>query len=250
MAAWLSADWASRMPLAVNNWGGDNAGVDVTLTIPPSFERFWSTVKSNGYDVRFCGPDGTAARAFKRTSWDYATKTAVLELDAVPSKAGTLVLWLYWGNANAVDGATSPTISTPKTASLFFGVPAGPLIVARPEAPTATSARTLVAKASAEELLVWWDFRSRLMSARIPSAGSRGLEGIAFVTAIDAQNTSEASQAGMLDNGKTVVLGGVVGTWLKAGTSASAYSLICRVETSLGRVLEARGRLQVRNMEV
>lgn len=248
--SWYNASWRRRRPIAVNNAAGAASPQDVTLTIPVEDDLFWNNVLSTGYDVRFAGADGSTLVAYKRTSWTYASRAAVFELSALVVETGACAAWLYWHNPQATDGATTPTIASAKTGTVFLGQPRGFAVAVQPERPGATAPRQVFAKASADERWVWWDFRDQLHPAASPIAGSKAWEEIRTVSAVQVLDDAEAAQAGMVDTSKTRLLEGRVGTWLKGGTSGEDYVALCRVKTTLDRVLEARCRVRVRDVEV
>ncbi len=247
---WFKPEWSRRAAIAVNNIGGNTGTVDATVPIPVEYEDFWTRVLATGADIRVTQADGITPVAYKRATWTHASRQGSLELAAVQAKNGTLGAWLYWGNAAASDGATTPTITTPKAGSIYLGSVVPPYVVAAPERAGATVARARFVKASAEEVRVFWDFRSRLAQTRTPISGSRLYEELRYVTLVDVLDSSEVSQAGMIGAPLTRLGQGMVSTWLKGGTSGQTYSLVCRAETTLDRVLEARARVFVRNVEV
>ena len=249
---WFDSNYTRRLAVAVDCTAlGADADVDVSLAISSEADPFWGVVQSTGYDVRFASHDGLTLLAHKRTAWNYSAKSATLEVDAYPGKASAMcMLWMYFGYATATDGATSPTIASAKTGTLFMGRPRDLVTAARRESIGSTNARVSLAKTSNEEVRLWWDFRKRLMPAASAIRGSKMFEEIRAVTGCDVQNAGEASQASMFDVTKTVFVDNVVSTWLKGGTSGSDYMIHLRVLTSLGRVLEARQRVRVRNVEV
>lgn len=137
--AWLSSDDPFRWPFVVDR---SSAGAnDVTLTVPPCFDRFWEAVRSDGADVAVTTADGQTLVAGTLTSWNAATRTGVIDLDDVMwAKSATLVLWLYWGDSarttSRLTSAHTPTSA--RTARLYLGGPPVVTIPARREAPGAS----------------------------------------------------------------------------------------------------------------
>lgn len=246
--SWYSSSYKYRFPVAVDNLAGAAAGFDISFTIPKDLEEFWSTVLSTGYDIRVCTSDGATLAVFQRQSWTYATRTAVIECQNVSLAAASMCqIWLYWGYASASDGAGSFVAASPKTGYLFPAVPRTHIVRAQPERPGDTTPRNKVHKLSAEKVRIWWDFRGLLLTRGLPYNGSRLHEEIDSVILVDVQ-LATVSQATMIDTSKTRFLDGWVGTWVQAGTSGTTYTAICRIDTNLGRRLEARVLVYVRDV--
>lgn len=112
-ATWFSSSYTHRVPIVVDASASTSGTKDVTITIPPTFARFWDVVQSTGYDVRFTSADGTTELAYNRASWTYASKIGVFNVDATtqPVSNFNYIIYMYWGYAAATDGSTSPTIS-------------------------------------------------------------------------------------------------------------------------------------------
>ena len=249
MSAFGSA-WGHRIAVAVDNTGGTAGAFDVSITLSAAHSDFWDHVLNTGYDVRFATADGATGLTFKRTTWNYASKSAVFELDAVTLAVGTHVVWMYWGNAAAADGATSPTITAPKAGTIYLGRPAGNVVRMAAEPYAATEPFGKLNKATAEATRVWWDFRHLLERAGEPINGANLYEEPKAVTLTQVIDAADGPQASMVDATLTVVTGHMVGMWLKGGATLNTYMVICRVQTSLDRILEGRALLTVNDLEV
>lgn len=237
-----------RWPITVYNSGGSGNN-DVTITLPPEWDEFWGVVQSTGYDIRFTRSDGTTAIAWKRTTWTYASHTAVLELDAVPLIAtGVTVVWMYWGaGSSAADGATTPTISSAKTGQVSLHRPDRARIFRyRTASPGSQRPPDTIAKTANEKVMVWVDWSSAI-NPRVGSGNSRANYDEAGSTVLDVQ-TGAASQSAMFDQSEIVAVGAnrpIFGYWVQAGTSGSNYVIIPKLTTAEGLVYEHRVRMQV-----
>ena len=154
--SWLDSTWNFRAPIAVDNTGGATP-IDASVTIPDTWDEFWDTVLSTGFDVRLVAADGVTALTFKRTTWDHPNKSAVFEIDAwAPgSSDATCQAFIYWGRVGASDAATSPTILSPKLGTIELGVPIGTVVDARREAPGTTSPSQNIHKTANETIFVY-----------------------------------------------------------------------------------------------
>ena len=247
--SWYSKNYSQRAPIAVDNTAGSGGSFDVQATIPADMEEFWSVVQSNGYDIRVTGPDGITPITFKRSTWDYANRSAVIQVDNLTLAAAVMgQIWLYWGYAAATDGAGSFTASTPLTGSLLFSKPGEHRVQVRPERPGDTAPVNRITKSSAERTRIAWDFRGLLYDRLIPYNGKLCAEEITEVVSVDVQ-LGGASQAGMIDVTLTRLLDGWVSTWIKAGTSPNTYTALVVVDTTTGRRLQGRALVYVQDLK-
>jgi hypothetical protein len=126
--SWYNENYKARWPISVDQSAWSSGATDIQVVIPPSMDIFWDTVEITGHDVRFTAADGTTELTFKRSTWNYASKAAIFEIDAItPTQACQQLLWLYWDYASATDGATTPTITSPVTGRLHILGPVFPI---------------------------------------------------------------------------------------------------------------------------
>lgn len=248
----LGTAWRFRRPISIDNTAGGGGSVHMRVTLDTGWSLFWDNVLATGADVRICGPDGRSLLTLKRETWDYANKSATFAVTGLPVEASSMcTAWLYWGNASAADAATTPTITTPLTGSIALqATEAARLVTVRPERPSATAPATTIVKTSAEAVRIWWDFAALLELAEAPINGSKVLEELIAVTAVQVLNAAEEHQASMVDLTKTRLHGAAVTTWAKAGTEATSYIARVTVKTSTERVLECRALLTIQDLEL
>lgn len=106
--AYYDALYASRQPIAIDNVGGAGGVADIEITIPKRWDEFWEAVESTGYDVLFTDADGVTILTYERTTWTYATRTGVFQIDnyTLPAE-GTCLIWMYFDYSGASDGSSS-----------------------------------------------------------------------------------------------------------------------------------------------
>lgn len=243
--SWLDDNYRFRAPIAIDNSAGGGGTSDVTITIPSDWDLFWSNVQSTGYDIRITTEGGGTAATWQRSSWTYATRTGVIQLDNYTMAASTTAqAWIYWGYASATDASGSFTASSPITGRIFLGAAPPRVVVVSPERIHDVSPRTQLSKLSSEAVYVLWDFRKMLLRRRDPVEGSSVYEEISYVSSVEVQSQG-TPQASMVDTTKTRLMDGAVVTWLKAGTSGTTYTAICKVVTTLGQTIEARAKVRV-----
>ena len=247
--SWYNSNWALRLPVSINNLGGSGT-IDATLTVAQDVAVFWDNVKSDGFDVRFADRSGNALLAYNRAAFNYSAKTATFDIDSITvgNSDSTAAIYMYFGNAGATDGSTSPTITSAKTASLELAAPGSPRVNLAPFRPGETIAQQRLTKAALEEIDVWIDCRTALQRRSKASEGSTRYEEIDYITV--AVLSSGVDDAGRHDETKTTISDpGWVKVRVKGGSSGSDYTLVVTVGTSQSRVLEARAIVDVQDID-
>ena len=247
MASWYDKDFSHRASILVDNHGGSNP-CDVEVVIPIDFPEFWDVVDSSGNDVYVTLPDGFNLATFKLASWDYAAHTGTIHIDnaGASSTAAGLAFYVYWGKANASSAQTAFTVSSAKTGYIETGLPgsgSAPVIACRPEEIGATNPRTQIAKASTEDVYIWWDLSRVLARRRVPYNNRKSLEGVDNVR-YQVQAGGQA-QASMSDNTSIRKIGNAIRTTIKGGASGTNYVAILTVVTTTGRILDFRCTIRV-----
>ena len=196
---------------------------------------------------RFAQSDGTTIVAYNRSAWDYANRSATFQLDAVQTLANaTCAVYMYWGYSSASDGDSSPTIASAKTGEVEVGCPTVPMLQAQLDPFGNSNPVQRFQKTVAEVLDVWIDCRSFLAKRCVPNAGSKRYEELHAVSY--SVETNGSAQASMIDQAYTRVLDpGWVRVRVKAGSTGTSYTIIPKITTSLGRVVEARAIMKVTN---
>lgn len=244
---WFGTSWKKRIPVAVDNSAGTTTNKDFTLVLPPDWDDFWGSVRTDGFDLRVTGPNGLTPLTFKRTSWNHTGRSGTLDVQGLPVTASTMAqAWLYWGNASATDGAGSFAPSSPLTSWVTLDVPTSRIVRVLPERPDDLKPRALLGKMSSEETYVLWDFRPVLHRRATAHNGQVSGEEVDRVAVADVR-LNDAAQASMTVFNKAQMFDGLVATLLKGGQSGTTYTALCRVVTTDGRVVEGRARVAVRD---
>ena len=224
--AWYGSGWSHRIEGA---FSASTGSTDVTVTIGSAISRFWDNVESDGHDIRVTN-GGNEALTFQRQTWDYANKSAVIEIDNYScgtSNAAVHQLLIYVGNSSASDGAGSFTASGPVSGFVENALPRRVLRWPDRPRPGQTVPPLTLGKRSTETLTVDIDCNPILNRALSPVEGRDLYEEIAYTT-LDVK-TGGASQSGMYDNDKTRFIGRTLRIQLKAGASGTSYVVIVGV---------------------
>lgn len=248
--SWYNASWKYRAPLAIDNTAGGAGSADATCALPADWDFFWSTInQTDGRDLRVCDSDGITLLTYDLNGFNLANRALTVEIDNYTLVASaTRQVWIYWGNSGAAAANSVFAPAAPKTAYALVAAPGARLVRVGPQRPGETKPRNVVTKASAEQVYLYFDF-SPVLHRRVEQYSSdKGYEELADVTSVDVQ-TGGASQAAMFDATTTRFLdGGIVRMLVKAGTSGTDYTAICRCTTSYGQTIEGRALIKVRNV--
>lgn len=229
--------WQYRVAISVDTSNGAGGTSDITMTVPKTLDHFWANVQSDGDDVRICYPDGTTKATYQLQTWTYASRIAVIEVDdsPVPADASVMLMWLYYGNSTATDGAGSFTAGTTRTAYIYEGGPGLVKFLAQRERPGQTTPSVEIHKTSTETLFVFMQIDPMLARRKLSAAGKQGLESVGYLEySVDSSGTP---QAGMIDVDEIRFMETPAGEFwarmtIQAGSDATNYTLNALVHTS------------------
>jgi len=246
--SWYDDAWTHRLPVSVVPDPGNTDDVSIVLQIDD--EEFWSKIQGDADDVLITGANGTTVISRLLTGLVYATRTLQIDIDAVTKVADvTNILWLYFGNAAAIAPTPGGAVAGAIAGKLDRSTAAARVIKAYPQRAGDTRPRDILTKEAAEAIYVFVDFTDLLQRRPYLYEGRDFLEEPATVTY--TCSTAGAAQAAMIDTSLTrwVEAGGrrYAKILLKAGTSATNYTVAVTVVTSEAQTLVARFRLFVRD---
>lgn len=225
---------------------------DVTITVPPGLDAFWSTttgIQSDGDDVRVVGADGTLL-SYKASSFTYASRVLVLDIDNLSVTEGANQIFIYWGNSTVSSGAASFATGATLTGYVDLARPTGPTISLQPERPGDVRPRQQIAIASTDDRYFWVDMRPLLMGAFDKVNSHTLLEEASYVTYI-VNDSATGPKTGMVNATKTRFVDGFVRVLIKGtgGTDGSDYTLIVTIVTTEGQTITARAWIKVRSVD-
>lgn len=252
--SWRDSGDKFRIPITVDSTAGAG-GIDVTATIPPTLDAFWSYVASAGADVRLTDADGYTLLTFQLgAGFSIATRTGTVEVDNWTSPAAQMcLLWLYWGSGST-SLAGSFVAAAPKTGYIDGSDPStNPhRVVAVVERPGDNRPRARVAKKAAEEILVDWDLRGVLMGRLDTYAGRKLDEEITYASYAVLDSGGSAVAGMITQTSLRFIADGWIRTLVKAGTAGNDYTIALTVVTvnagGQSRTLVFRAGLQVRDV--
>lgn len=246
--SWLGSGWNVRIPVIVRGVASAGTG-DIQITVPVDCGLFWSNVASTGADIRITAADGVTTQTYQRSSWTYASKIAVLQVDnfSFPA-AGDCLLWVYVGNSSAADAAGSFTAATPATGYIQSGrQQEAYTITPGAEAVGSTRARRVIQMPASDEIHLWVDYSSILERQDFAYEGRDLLEEISYVEAVDVLRGG-APSAGLTDEASEIyAFEQGIRVHLHSGVNGEAYTVGVRVVTTTKRSLTGYAEIRVQN---
>jgi len=272
--------WKHRLDVTINATGqagtADTDGThDVQVVLPATLGQLWArlnAVGAGGDELVVTQADGVTELDFKLTDAAFtgaaapATFDVGVQVNAVPIRYGgdgqgrLQRICIYYGLAGYTPTPAVFTPSTPITGTVELGEPPSGqrrlVILPSPQGQTLT--RDVVSKNSQESIFVWLDVTA-LLGARVGQyAGSLRLEEVLDLFN-DAETNGMRERTGGSDSTTmvdvTLCTVATIGQrqWLKVyvtgGTDATDYAVIVPFRTTEGQTLNARFRVQVRDVD-
>ena len=251
-ASWWDSAYKYRWPgsFDLSGGGGGLASYDVEIIIESKWDAFWDNIMSNAHDVVPVSANGNVC-TFGRASFDFANRTLTLQIDAlaVDDAQYQHVIWVYWGNASAVD--LSPgivTITSPKAGSIFMGRPVNMVVAGNTNSAGGAAPTASFSKPDSQESYVWFRYSDVMSKRASPYNKFTSFEGpLYFQGYVYVSGVSAGPVPSMVDETKNRIVPGFIGIYVKAGTDEKDYTVICNVYTTEYEVYSFRALLQVRN---
>lgn len=251
--SWRAAGDLYRQPISIDNTAGGAGSFDATVAIPTDWDAFWTTVQSDGDDIRVTRSDGVTlvTKYDLAAGFNTSTRSGTLEIQDTAAAAGMLNYWMYWGDSSLTSGVTAFAPASAKTAYLDLGNSVKPYTFraqAQERPGDATPVNTM-AKTPGTTIWLWLDF-SALLQKRVdphPSQTSLEYECLSYATVtasgsgLTATATATRFEVGRAD-------AAIVRCQISAGNSGTDYLVTVTAVTSLGRTLT--GVVQVQCLEM
>lgn len=268
--------WGYRVPVFINasslaGVAGTDTTNDAQFTIPSTWDVFWTTIDSNGYEMRLCDSDGITPISYKRTDAAYSgsfsktNRDGGIQLDNVTFRYGAdgngrgKLVWFYFGLTGQADTASVFVAASALTGYLEVAKPPDTNRVLRfaPEPPGQTLATLRVAKAAQEKLYVWADVTDLLLQQAAASAKKNVYEEIVEIFNSTETNGHRSYSGGSLSGSLTdtskcrfawINNRMLVRVYLTGGTSGTNYTVDLPFRTTLDSEHHARFIVQVRDV--
>jgi hypothetical protein len=193
--AWLREEFRYQVPISVPVTSVTSPR-DVSITLPKGLDDFWNNVDDAGAEIRVTTSDGETAQSYGLASFNKATRTGTLGLQAADLGGATdrlALFWLYFGTTTPLgSGATVFTPSSSETGYIELGAPSTYIVTLTPPQAGATAPKRAFQKGAAEEVFVWLAVSGLLEQPRAPYRGRFRLEEPG-VTQVQVLNTTSGS---------------------------------------------------------
>ena len=239
--------WKRRASVSVDNTAGAGGVIDIEFTIPATFDQFWSEIDAAGAELRICDADGTTKLTYALSGFNKTTRAGTFQVDGYTAPAaGMLQLFAYWNSSGAAAGSAAVVIAAPKTGYVQDCGPPPDVVLVTMQRPGDTKPARKTQKGSDETRRIAFDLGPSLQRRRAPSAKRHHCDEIDYATY--AVNLAGTPQAAMVTATRTRFYAGrLVIVEIKAGTSASDYTIVVTVRTTEGDTLGARALLQIKD---
>lgn len=249
--SWFDGDYRYRAAVWVNLVGVvKGSTIDVTISVPTDWEHFWTTIQSDGDDIRITDSDGLTARAYKWASFNYANRTGTIEVDNVTHTSLTgNIIWLYYGNSAATSGSSVFTATTPETGTIYLGaVPRVNLLRTGQESPRTSIPSQQIQKSVNEDVYVHWRVEG-LITRATAYEGTTRYEEVDYIESADIL-TGGVSQTAMKALPQARLFEGPDGyTYARigytGGSSGTDYTIEISLVTTFGRTITGRAMMTV-----
>lgn len=250
MAVWFNENYTYRQPVTVNFSTVSGVSTqDVTLTIPPDWDLFWDTIRSDFKDVVLTDENGNVVD-FRRKSENYSNKSLILEVNDLDVAEDNCMqqMFLFYGYANeTTDRSTSFVASTPKNAFIHLGAPLNRIVEGYGIVPTANQPVQTFVKSTDEAIDIYFSIQGLLASRTTEANGRLLFEEIVFVTveSLDSSGTNAVERYSLQE---TRFLQGYIRVRTKAGSNNTNYSLALKVNTTTLQIYDIRCLIKVKDL--
>jgi hypothetical protein len=237
-----------RVPIIVDKLTSGTSAIDISFTVPADHVEFWDAIDAASDDkstIRVTDADGTTDLTWQASSFTFATRTLVVEVDnwTPPAEQVMGVIFIYAGGSDTTNEG-SFTAASARTGYAWTCDVDGPIVSPYVGPAGATRPTQIIGKAAAETIMVWLDVRAVLAKRTAHYNGHPDCEEL---VSVDVEVLlAAADQTAMYDLTETrMTADGLVRFLLKAGTTANQYTIAPTLTTTGGRVLTPRFLLDV-----
>jgi len=249
MGVWWNEEYIYRQPVTIDFSTVTTSTSDVTITVPPDWDLFWDTIRSDFKDVVLTDSNGTLLD-FQRRSANYSTQLLVLEINDLDVAENNCIqqIFLFYGYADeSTDHSTTFSTSSPKNGFIHLGAPLLRIVEGYGLVPTSNQPVQTFVKSTDEEIDVYFSIQG-LLASRITEANGRLLfEEIThvFVNSLDSSGTNAVER---YDIRETRFMNGYIRVRSKAGSDDTNYALALKVHTTTLQLYDIRCLIKVKDL--
>jgi hypothetical protein len=246
---WYNSDYRQRQIVGVNAFGGTGvaATIDVEIEVPPEWDTFWESIRSDFKDVVVTNAKGKKISFARKSGANFSTRTLILQVDAVAinNDDALNILYIYFDYPDeTTDSAESVTITSPKNGYITLSRPHSRIISSRTSQNATDTPIQSFVKGSNDEIHVFFAITSSLAKRITPYNDRDDEEALDFVQVFSYDDSGTNSAERYVEN-DTRVGAGYIRASYKGGTNGDSYAIAIRMETTLGQIIETRAILRV-----
>lgn len=246
---WYNSDYRQRQIVGVNAFGGTGiaATIDVEIQVPPEWDTFWESIRSDFKDVVVTNAKGKKISFARKSGANFSTRTLILQVDglAINNDDALNILYIYFDYPDeTTDSAESVTITSPKNGYVTLSRPHSRIISSRTSQNATDTPIQSFVKGSNDEIHVFFAITSSLAKRITPYNDRDDEEAIDFVQVFSYDDSGTNSAERYVEN-DTRVGAGYIRASYKGGTNGDSYAIAIRMETTLGQIIETRAILRV-----
>lgn len=246
---WYNSEYRQRQIVGVNAFGGTGiaATIDVEIEVPPEWDTFWESIRSDFKDVVVTNAKGKKISFGRKSGANFSTRTLILQVDAlaINNDDALNILYIYFDYPDeTTDSAESVTITSPKNGYVTLSRPHSRIISSRTSQNATDTPIQSFVKGSNDEIHVFFAITSSLAKRITPYNDRDDEEAIDFVQVFSYDDSGTNSAERYVEN-DTRVGAGYIRASYKGGTDGESYAIAIRMETTLGQIIETRAILRV-----
>jgi len=246
---WYNDEYRQRQIVGVNAFGGSGvpATIDAEIEIPPEWDTFWQSIRSDFKDVVVTNSKGKKISFARKTGANYSTRTLILQVDglSIQNDNSLQILYVYFNNPDeTTDSSEAVTITSPKTGYITLSRPHSRIVSSRTSQNATDTPIQSFVKGSNDEIHVFFAITSSLAKRITPYNDRDDEEAVDYVQVFSYDDSGTNSSERYVQN-DTRVGAGYIRASYKGGTDGDSYAIAVRMETTLGQNIETRAILRV-----
>ena len=248
---WFDSNYTYRQIVGVDVFGGSgvSATIDIETLVPADWDTFWTTIRSDFYDVVVTNAKGVVLN-YSRSGANYANRALTLQVDGltIDNDDSMNAIYIYFGYADeTTDRSVATTITSPKTGHILLENPYGRIVPAQSAIVGIDSPLASFSKSVNEDIDIFFS-TSNMFGKRVDTYNQRlDFEGIKHVVikSFDSSGTNDDTR---ISEPFTRLGNNFVRARFKGGTDETSYAATIQITTTEGQFIESRCILRTKDL--
>jgi hypothetical protein len=234
MTYW-NGNYNRRQNIAIDASAVTKGSFDLEIIIPEDWDDFWDNIRSDGLDIVLVSSMGAVGTFQFKAGFNLTNRSLTLQVQnyTVGEDYKTGNVFVYWDYpSESTDRKSAFSLGgSVLNGSIFLGQPIGRLINSVPVKPISSEPVAFFQKQPDEKTDIWFPAGQVLMPRRSPYNQRFSLNEISWVLGY-VYNTSGVAQPSMIASTEIKITANWVGLRIQAGTTATNYTVSCRIRTT------------------